>query len=337
MERAPHLVLEGLMIGCYAVGAARGYVFLRSEYARAAETMQRAIDEARQAGLIGENIRGSGCSIDVVIRNGAGAYISGEETGLLESTEGKRGWPRQKPPFPARKGLFGRPTTVNNVETLACVPLVVSAGGKAFAAVGSPGNTGPKLYCLSGHVRNPGVFESPMTVTLRDLVFLDRFGGGTAGDRGLKAVIPGGSSAKVLRADEVDVIADFDHLAEAGSMLGSAGVIVMDDRTCMVRAAANTARFFDHETCGQCTPCREGCHWIRLVLDRVEAGRGRDEDVALVLERLAAIGEQTICPFGQAVAWGVGGIVAKFRDEFLEHNRLGRCPRPAWDFAEERR
>jgi NADH-quinone oxidoreductase subunit F len=212
------------------------------------------------------------------------------------------------------------------------VPLILSAGPEAFAALGAAGNAGPKLYCLSGHVRRPGVYESPMTVTVRELVFDERFGGGIAGGRGLKAVIPGGSSAPVLWADEIDVAADFDHLAAAGSMIGSAGVIVMDDRACMVRAAANTARFFDHETCGQCTPCREGCHWVRQVLDRIEAGRGRDKDIDLVLDRLAHIEGQTICPFGEAVAWGVGSIVRKFRDEFTEHNRLGRCPLPAWDF-----
>jgi NADH-quinone oxidoreductase subunit F len=331
MERVPHLVLEGLLIACYAAGATRGVVFVRCEYARAAERMEQAIGEARAAGLL-DCDAGDGAPLDIVIRKGAGTYISGEETALLESAEGKRGWPRQKPPFPAGRGLLGRPTTINNVETLCCVPLVLSVGPEAFAAVGSEGNTGMKLYCLSGHVRRPGVYESAMTVTVRDLVFDERFGGGVAGGSGLKAVIPGGSSAPVLRADEIDVVADFDHLAAGGSMIGSAGLIVMNETTCMVRAAANTARFFDHETCGQCTPCREGSHWVRQILDRIEAGQGRDGDVELVLDRLDHIAGQTICPFGEAVAWGVGGIVKKFRGEFLEHNRLGRCPMPAWGF-----
>ncbi|NIA21264.1 MAG: NADH-quinone oxidoreductase subunit NuoF [Anaerolineaceae bacterium] len=333
LERTPHQVLEGLMLGCYALGARRGYVFIRCEYVRAAGAMQEAIEQAHQIGLLGENILGSGCSLKVLIRKGAGAYISGEETALLESTEGKRGWPRQKPPFPAGGGLFGLPTTVNNVETLACLPMIVSEGGQTFAAVGTPNNTGPKLYCLSGHVNRPGVYESPMTVTLRELIFDDCFGGGIPGGRLLKAVVPGGSSAPVLRADEIDLAADFDHLQEAGSMLGSAGLIVMDERTCMVRAAANTSRFFDRESCGQCTPCREGSHWVRQVLERIEAGRGCDRDVDLVIDRLEAIEGQTICEFGEAVSWGVGSMIEKFRDEFLEHNRLGRCPVPAWDLG----
>jgi len=333
LERTPHQVLEGLMLGCYAVGATRGYVFVRCEYVRSIRVMQEAIEQARQVGLLGQNILGSGYSLEVLIRKGAGAYISGEETALLESTEGRRGWPRQKPPFPAGRGLFGLPTTVNNVETLACVPMIVSEGGQAFAAIGTPNNTGPKLYCLSGHVNRPGIYESPMTVTLRELIFDDRFGGGIPGGRLLKAVVPGGSSAPVLRADEIDVAADFDHLEEAGSMLGSAGIIVMDHRTCMVRAAANTCRFFAQESCGQCTPCREGSHWVRQVLDRIEAGRGRDRDIDLVVDRLEAIEGQTICPFGEALTCGVGSMIVKFRDDFLEHNRLGRCPEPAWDLA----
>jgi len=335
LEATPHQVLEGLLLACYAVRATCGYVFLRWEYSRAARAMQAAIDEATHSGLIGRDVLGSGYNIEIRLRKGAGTYISGEETGLLETTEGKRGWPRQKPPFPAARGLFGMPTTVNNVETLACVPMIVSQGGEAFASIGSPGNTGPQLYCLSGCVCRPGLFEAPMTVTLRELIFGDRFGGGVADGRPLKAVIPGGSSAPVLRAEEIDVQADFDHLQAAGSMLGSAGVMVLDDRTCMVRVAANACGFFDHESCGQCTPCREGVHWVRQILDRIESGRGRPGDAELALDRLDAIAGQTICPFGEAVSWGVGSIIRKFRAEFDEHVRMRGCPYPAWDFRSD--
>ncbi len=335
MERVPHLVLEGIILAAWAMRAERAFILLRYEYPNCRRILQQAIDEAREAGLLGQGLMGTDWSLEVVIRLGAGTYISGEEMALLETVEGNRAWPRQKPPFPAQRGVFGRPTTVNNVETLACVPLVIAAGVDEFAAMGSGKSTGPKLYCVSGHVKRPGLYEAPMTVTLKELIYDPRFGGGIRGDRVLKAVIPGGSSAPVLRPDEIDVPANFESLAKIGSMLGSAAIIVMDETVCMVRAAQNTAHFFDHETCGECTPCREGCHWMRQILDRIENGRGMEGDIDLMSDRLAAIEGQTICPFGEAVTWGLGSIVEKFRDEFQEHIRLGRCKYEAWQPAKE--
>ena len=335
MERVPHLVLEGVIIAAWAMRAERAFILIRYEYPDSRKALERAIDEARQAKLLGDGILGGEWSLEVVIRLGAGTYISGEEMALLETVEGHRAWPRQKPPFPAQRGVFGRPTTVNNVETLACVPLVIGAGADKFAAMGGGKSTGPKLYCLSGHVARPGLYEAPMTVTLKQLIYDPQYGGGMRGPGKLKAVIPGGSSAPVLRADEIDLPASFEALAKAGSMLGSAAIIVMDETVCMVRAAMNTAHFFDHETCGECTPCREGCHWVRQIFDRIEGGRGLPGDIEVARDRLAAMEGQTICPFGEAVTMGLGSILEKFEGEFVEHIRTGRCGCEPWRLAEK--
>ena len=320
----PHQLLEGTLIGSYAIGASRAYIYIRGEFAHEARILEDAIREARAAGYIGSNILGSGWSCEVVMYVGAGAYICGEETGLIESLEGKRGWPRLKPPFPAVVGLFGCPTVVNNVETLACVPHIVNKGWEWFQGIGPERNSGPKLYGLSGHVVKPGVYELPMGVSLRELIY--EHGGGVPGDRPVKAVIPGGASCPVLRGDEIDIPMDFDSLTRAGSLFGTGTPVVMDDTACMVRAAWITARFFAHESCGQCTPCREGTGWLERLLWKIEEGRGEEKDLDILLNITDQIEGNTICALGDAAAWPARGFAKKYRDEFLQHIREKRCP-----------
>jgi NADH-quinone oxidoreductase subunit F len=329
MERDPHLVLEGFLIGCYAVGCRQGYIYIRGEFVEPYRILQKAVDEAKAAGLAGRNILGSGFDCEITIYRGAGAYICGEETALLESLEGKRGMPRLKPPFPAQVGLYGKPTSVNNVETIANVPLIVEMGSSWYAGIGRPKNTGPKLYCLSGHVRKPGVYEFPLGIPLRELIF-EHAGGMLNETRPLKAVIPGGSSVPILPAAKCDVLMDFDSLAAAGTMLGSAGVIVLDDSVCMVDALLNLARFYAHESCGQCTPCREGTGWYVQILQRLEHGEGRASDLNLLVDLSDRIQGNTICPLGDAVAMPVRSYVTTFRDEFQYHVDHKQClARPA--------
>lgn len=325
MEHDPHLVLEGCLLSGYAIRARAVYIYIRGEFAHAARILERAIAEAYGRGYAGRDILGSSWDCDLVLHRGAGAYICGEETGLISSLEGDRGYPRLKPPFPAQRGAWGCPTTVNNVETLACVPFIVERGADWFLSVGkAPNNTGPKLYCLSGHVKRPGVYEAAMGLPLMELIE-DLGGGMLRPDRRLKAVIPGGSSVPVLRADECDVDLDFDSLAARGSMLGSAGVIVMDESTCMVRAVERIARFYAYESCGQCTPCREGCGWMERVLHRIETGRGSPGDLDLLLEVASNIQGNTICALGDAAAMPVASFVTKFRDEFRHHIERKSC------------
>ncbi len=320
----PHQLLEGTLIGCYAIGASRAYIYIRGEFADEARILEEAIREARQAGFIGKNILRSGFDCEVTMYLGAGAYICGEETGLIESIEGKRGMPRLKPPFPAVVGLFGCPTVVNNVETLACVPHIVKRGWEWFAGIGPERNTGPKLFGLSGHVKRPGVYEAPMGVSLRALI--EEYGGGVPDGRPVKGVIPGGASCPVLRGEEIDISMDFDSLTRAGSLFGTGTPVVMDDTTCMVRAAWITARFFAHESCGQCTPCREGCGWLQRLLWRIETGSGTERDLDILLSVTDQIEGNTICALGDAAAWPARGFAKKFRDEFLQHIRDKRCP-----------
>jgi NADH-quinone oxidoreductase subunit F len=320
----PHQLLEGSLIGGFAIGARRSYIYIRGEFAAEARILDAAIDEARRAGLVGKNILGSGFDHEIVVYRGAGAYICGEETGLIESIEGKRGLPRLKPPFPAVVGLFGCPTVVNNVETMACVPHIVKHGWEWFAGIGTERNTGPKLYGLSGHVRKPGVYEAPMGIPLRRLI--DEFGGGVREGRTIKAVIPGGASCPALRGDEIDVPMDFDSMTRAGSLFGTGTPMILDDTCCMVRAAWITARFFAHESCGQCTPCREGAGWLRRLLWRIETGEGQEEDIDTLLSVTDQIEGNTICALGDAAAWPARGFAKKFRDEFLQHIREKRCP-----------
>jgi len=324
IEDDPHQLLEGIIISAYAISCHTAYIYIRGELALGVRRLETAIVEARARGYLGENILGSGFSLEVHVHRGAGAYICGEETGLLESLEGKRAYPRVKPPFPATHGLFGCPTIVNNVETLACVPAIVLHGPEWFKRIGPPTCPGPKLYCVSGHVTRPGVYELPMGTPLREILFTHA--GGIRGGHRLKAVIPGGASMPVFTADEIDVPMDFDSVQRAGSFLGSAGIIVMDEMTCMVRALESLARFFHHESCGQCTPCREGTGWVHKVARALERGEGRAQDVDLLIQIADNMQGNTICLLADACAMPTRSIVSKFRDEFRAHVEMGRCP-----------
>ena len=321
LERDPHALLEGILIAAYAIGSRKAYVYIRGEYFRPARRLQHAVDQAYRHGWLGKDIRGTGFDLDVVIHRGAGAYICGEETALLTSLEGGKGFPRIKPPFPAVSGLFACPTIVNNVETLACVPFILREGAERFAALGPEAQGGTRLFCVSGHVVRPGVYEESVGITLRDLI--ERAGGVRKGNR-LKAVIPGGISAKILRAEEIDVAMDFNSLMGAGSMAGSGGVIVMDETTCMVEALHSAVRFFADESCGQCSPCREGTGWVHRIMRRITEGRGRLQDLDDLLAIAGGMEGKTICVFADAAAWPIQSYIAKFRDEFETYIRAGR-------------
>jgi NADH-quinone oxidoreductase subunit F len=324
MEKDPHLLIEGMLIAAYAIGSCpMGYIYIRGEFYYGATVLDKALEEAREKGFLGKNIFGSGFDFDMTVHRGAGAYICGEETGLIESLEGHRGQPRVKPPFPAVIGVFGGPTVVNNVETLACVPLIVKNGAEWFKGFGIPKNTGPKLYCVSGHVKKPGVYEFPMGINLKELIF--EHCGGITGDRQVKAVIPGGASAPMLTKDELDVPLTFDAIMKAGSMLGSAGIIVIDESACIVDSVWRLAKFFAHESCGQCTPCREGTNWMESVLDRIERGEGRSADADLLLDMADNIGGKSLCALGDAAIGPVISSVRKFRDEYVYHIEHKSC------------
>jgi NADH-quinone oxidoreductase subunit F len=324
MENDPHQLIEGMLIAGLAVGAHAGYVYIRGEYRYLIEIVDRAIDEARARGWVGKNILGSGFDFDLHTHTGAGAYECGEESALLESLEGRRGVPRIRPPYPALMGAFQSPTVLNNVETFCCVPPIIRDGAAAFAALGAPGNGGTRLFCLSGHVNRPGVYELPMGFNL--LRMINEVAGGVRGGKKLKAVIPGGSSCPVLKAEECDISMDFDTLAEAKSMLGSGGVVVMDEDTCMVAAALRTMRFYAHESCGWCTPCREGTLWLRKILARVHGGEGTPTDIDLIGDLARNMLDRTLCPLGDAAAMPAIAFVEKFRGEFEAHLKGGRCP-----------
>jgi NADH-quinone oxidoreductase subunit F len=334
----PHQLLEGTILSCYANDVHLAYIYIRGEMPDGARLLNRALAEARSANLLGQNILGRGYDLEIYVHRGAGAYICGEETGLIESLEGKRAYPRIKPPyFPAVLGLYQCPTIVNNVETLAAVKHIVEMGGSAYARLGAPNNTGTRVVSLSGQVKKPGCYEVEVgKATLGELIFHENFGGGLRPGRRLQAVIPGGSSAKVFKAGEklkmkrkgpdgqiaavevdmLDVPYDFDSLQEAGSMSGSGAIIVLDDTADMVAALANIAEFYAHESCGQCTPCREGSLWMAKALRRLEHGHGRKQDADYLLHIAQNIQGRTICAFGEACAWPVLSIVGKFRDEF---------------------
>jgi len=313
----PHMVLEGIAIASYAIGASTAYVYIRGEFVQEADILAKAISEARRKNLLGQDILGRGYDLEVHIHRGAGAYICGEETALIESIEGKRGLPRLKPPFPAVVGVFGCPTVVNNVETLACVPHIIEHGGAWFAGIGTERSTGPKLFCVSGHVERPGVYEAPMGVTFRAII--EDLCGGVRNGKKLKAFIPGGSSAPVLPADKIDTPADFESVAQAGSMLGSGGVIVMDETVDMVWALENLLTFYAHESCGQCTPCREGSDWAVDILRRIRRGQGQQGDIE-TLRRIARFASQgmTICPLGDAFCGPISSFLDHFGHEFEE-------------------
>lgn len=321
MERDPHALLEGMIIAAHAIGCHKAYVYIRGEYFRSARRLQRAVDEAHRHGWLGKDIQGTGFDLDVVIHRGAGAYICGEETALLTSLEGGKGFPRLKPPFPAISGLFSCPTIVNNVETLACVPFILRHGAEEFAGIGTARQGGTRLFSVSGHVNRPGVYEASVSVTLRELI--ENAGGVRDGNK-LKAVIPGGISAKILTAEEIDVAMDFDSLMAAGSMAGSGGVIVLDETTCMIEALDSAARFFADESCGQCSPCREGTGWVHRIVRRIARGQGSVQDLEDLLAIAGDMEGNTICVFADAAAWPVQSYITKFRDEFEEYIRTGR-------------
>ena len=314
LEKDPHMMLEGIVIASYAIKANTAFVYIRGEFANQTVLLHEAIQEMKDKGLLGKNILSSGYDLEILVTRGAGAYICGEETALLTSLEGKRGYPKIKPPFPAVEGYLRSPTIVNNVETLCCVPHIINKGTDWFKSIGTEKSSGPKLYCVSGHVRNPGVFELPMGVPLKELIF--DHAGGILHNRKLKAVIPGGSSTPVLTESEIDINMDFDSVAAAGSMLGSAGIIVMDEYTDMVDACYNLSKFYAHETCGQCTPCREGVPWMKTILGRITNGKGRRRDIDLLLDICKSIEKRTICPFGDAAVAPVKSYIEKFREEF---------------------
>jgi NADH-quinone oxidoreductase subunit F len=316
-----------MVIAGRAVGASRGYAYIRGEYRYVIDIMEAAITEAYAKGYLGKNILGSGFDFDLAAHTGAGAYECGEESALMESLEGKRGYPRIRPPFPAVVGLYGCPTVINNAETLSSVPSVILRGGEWYANLGTPKNGGTRLYAISGHVNRPGIYELPLGFNLKRMI--EEVAGGVAGGKKLKAVVPGGSSCPLLAADEIDIALDFDSVAKAGSMLGSGGTVVLDEDTCMVDFARRIMHFYAHESCGWCIPCREGTTWLRKLLDRFHEGNGRSEDIPLIDELSKNMLGRTFCPLGDAAAMPTISIVKKWRNEFEDHLR-GKCPyRPA--------
>lgn len=317
LERDPHQLIEGILTSAFAIGSRKSYVYIRGEYIEPFQRLEAAVNEAYAKNYLGKNIFGTGFNLDLVVHRGAGAYICGEETALLESLEGKKGFPRLKPPFPAVSGLFGCPTIINNVETLACVPWILKNGADWFANLGSPGNGGTHLFSVSGHIKKPGVYELPMGTSLREMIFT--YAGGMREGRRLKAVIPGGISAKILKADEIDVKMDYDGLKAAGTMLGSAGVIVMDDTTCMIKALLVACKFFAHESCGQCSPCREGTGWAYKIVQRIYNGEGSPKDLDTLLALARNMEGRTICVFADAAAWPIQSYIQKFRQEFEDY------------------
>jgi NADH-quinone oxidoreductase subunit F len=314
-EYNPHTFIEGALIAAYAMSVTSIYVYIRGEYKSWIDMMEKAIGDAYDKGYIGENLFGTDYSVDFYVHSGAGAYICGEETAMLESLEGKRGYPRTKPPFPAQKGLWGRPTTINNIETLANVPHVINNGASWFSGIGAENHPGPVLYGISGHVNRPGVYELPTGVPVMDLI--NDVAGGIRNGKKLKALIPGGSSTPVLRADQLDGVSmDSDSLREAGSMMGTAGMVVMDEDTDMVEVLWRISHFYHHESCGQCTPCREGTGWLEKILLKIKNGEGEIKDLDLLLDLTTQMEGRTICALADAAAWPVRHTITRFRDEF---------------------
>ena len=330
MEFLPHLLIEGLIVSSYALGSNNTYIYIRGEYAWIVDILEQAITEAKNNGWLGKNILGSGFDCEIHVQRGAGAYICGEETALIESLEGKRGNPRIKPPFPAVKGLWGRPTVVNNVETLAAVVPIINMGGEEYAKIGVGRSTGTKLISACGNIRKPGVYEIDMTISVEDFLYSDEYCGGIANGKKLKACIPGGSSVPILPANLLLTTAkgekrmmNYEGLSEGGfatgSMLGSGGFIVLDEDQCVVKNTLTLARFYRHESCGQCSPCREGTGWMEKILHSIEHGKGKMSDIDLLWDIQSKIEGNTICPLGDAAAWPVAAAIRHFRDEFEWH------------------
>jgi NADH-quinone oxidoreductase subunit F len=330
MEKIPHLLIEGMILSSYALGANQSYIYIRGEYMYVLRILEKAIQEAYDNGWLGKNIQGSGFDLDLSVSPGAGAYICGEETALIESLEGKRGNPRMKPPFPAVQGLWQRPTVVNNVETIAAVVPIINEGGDAYASIGVGRSTGTKLISASGNINKPGVYEIEMGITVEEFLYSDKYCGGIKNGKKLKACVPGGSSVPILphylvckTAEGNDRLMTYESLADGGfatgSMLGSGGFIVYDEDQCIVRNTMNFARFYHHESCGQCSPCREGTGWMKKVLHNIETGKGKMEDIDLLWEIQSKIEGNTICPLGDAAAWPVAAAIRHFREEFEWH------------------
>lgn len=316
-ELNPHQMIEGIIIGCYAMGITAAYIYIRGEYGKWIRMVDKALEDAYAKGYIGQNILGTGFSTNIYTHKGAGAYICGEESALMNSVEGDRGYPRIKPPFPAQKGLWSAPTTINNVETMTNIPLIINKGAEWYSKVGVAKHPGPILVGISGHVNNPGVYEIPTGVPLLTLIHDAQYGGGVPGGKRIKAVIPGGSSTMVLRGENLEgVCMDADSLKAAGSSVGTAGLMVMDEDTDMVRVLARIAHFYHHESCGQCTPCREGTGWLEKMLHRFEHGHARPEDIDMLVTVANQIEGNTICALGDAAAWPVQSFVKRFREEF---------------------
>ena len=322
LEMDPHQLIEGMAIAGRAVGARQGYAYVRGEYRYVIDILDAAIAEAYAKGYLGKNILGSGFDFDLATHTGAGAYECGEESALMESLEGKRGYPRIRPPFPAVVGLYGCPTVINNAETLSSVPVIILKGGEWYANLGTPKNGGTRLYSISGHVNRPGIYELPLGFNLKRMI--EDVAGGVKDSKKLKAVIPGGSSCPLLKADEIDIALDFDSVAKAGSMLGSGGTVVIDEDTCMVDVARRIMHFYAHESCGWCIPCREGTTWLRKMLDRFHDGGGRAEDIPLIDELSKNMLGRTFCPLGDAAALPTISIAKKWRHEFEDHLK-GKC------------
>jgi NADH-quinone oxidoreductase subunit F len=322
MEMDPHQLIEGMVIAGRAIGSHQGFIYIRGEYRYVLDIVDAAIAEAYSRGYLGKNILGSGCDFDLMIHTGAGAYECGEESALMESLEGKRGYPRIKPPFPAVVGLYGCPTIINNVETLSAVPSIILEGGDAYANRGTPKNGGTRMLCIAGHVNKPGIYEVPLGMNMKKFIY--EVAGGIPGNKKIKAVIPGGSSCPLLTGDEIDIAMDYDSVAKAGSMLGSGGMVVMDEDTCMVDMARRIMHFYAHESCGWCIPCREGTTWLRKILERFHAGLGRPEDIDIIADLAKNMLGRTFCPLGDAAAMPTISIMKKWRGEFEEHLK-GRC------------
>ena len=323
MEKKPHLLVEGVIISAYATKVHHAFIYVRGELALAGRQVQRAVEEAYEAGYIGKNILGSGYDLEITVHRGAGAYICGEESALMESLEGRRGYPRLKPPFPATVGLYGGPTVINNAETLSTVPAILAQGAEWYAGFGTEKSKGTRVYCLSGHVTKPGNYELPLGTPLRTLI--EDYGGGVWKGKQLKAVVPGGSSTPFLTPDKLDTPMDFESIAAAGSMLGSAGVIVLDEDTCIVGAVLRMSEFYRDESCGKCTPCREGTYWLVELLERLEHGQGKESDIPLLQDICDNISGKSFCPLGDAATSCIVSSIKLFKDEYLYHIREGHC------------
>ena len=323
LEKDPHQLLEGIIISSYATGAHLCFIYIRGEFSFGAKRLKSAIEEAYQKEFLGKNILGTGFDLDIILYRGGGAYICGEETSLMNSIQGERGLTRLKPPFPTSAGVYECPTVINNVETLSNISHIVLNGPEWFSSIGTPTSPGPKIYSVSGHVKKPGNYELPMGTTLKGIIY--EHAGGIKDDKNLKAVIPGGISTPVLTPDKLFAKMDFDSMCEVGSMLGSGAVIVMDETTCMVKSAQRMVKFFEHESCGKCTPCREGTYWLSRILERIENGGGEEGDIQLLLDICDNICGKTLCPMGDGAIIPVLSTIENFREEYEYHIKNKKC------------